>query len=72
MNVWEKRLITAIKKACAANGAQTLYDGQRLCALIESADPELAQQREYKNAPEKNTQNFQENHFPELFCAFFI
>lgn len=49
MNVWEKRLITAIKKACAANGAQTLYDGQRLCALIESADPELAQQREYKN-----------------------
>ena len=49
MNAWEKRLITAIKKACAANGAQTLYDGQRLCALIESADPELAQQREYKN-----------------------
>ncbi len=49
MNVWEKRLITATKKACAANGAQTLYDGQRLCALIESADPELAQQREYKN-----------------------
>lgn len=49
MNVLEKRLITAIKKACAANGAQTLYDGQRLCALIESADPELAQQREYKN-----------------------
>lgn len=49
MNVWEKRLITAIKKACAASGAQTLYDGQRLCALIESADPELAQQREYKN-----------------------
>lgn len=49
MNVWEKRLITAIKKPCAANGAQTLYDGQRLCALIESADPELAQQREYKN-----------------------
>lgn len=49
MNVWEKRLITAIKKAYAANGAQTLYDGQRLCALIESADPELAQQREYKN-----------------------
>ena len=49
MNVWEKRLITAIKKACAANGAQTLYDGQRLCALIESADSELAQQREYKN-----------------------
>lgn len=49
MNVWEKRLITAIKKACAANGAQTLYDGQRLCALIESVDPELAQQREYKN-----------------------
>lgn len=49
MNVWEKRLITAIKKACAANGAQTLYDGQRLCALIESANPELAQQREYKN-----------------------
>lgn len=49
MNVWEKRLITAIKKACAANGAQTLYDGQRLCALIESTDPELAQQREYKN-----------------------
>lgn len=49
MNIWEKRLITAIKKACAANGAQTLYDGQRLCALIESADPELAQQREYKN-----------------------
>ena len=49
MNVWEKRLITAIKKACAANGAQTLYDGQRLCALIESEDPELAQQREYKN-----------------------
>ena len=64
MNVWEKRLITAIKKACAANGAQTLYDGQRLCALIESADPELAQQREYKNTLKKKAQNFQEKSLP--------